>query len=105
VFQGDLAPISCKGQNFELIKIPLVTLIDSLDSLVVMGNYSEFRKAILKVESVLMNKKFDYDINVSVFETTIRILGGLLSAHLLAIDESLEIYVSIYFLYWIWWLR
>jgi hypothetical protein len=63
-----------------------------------MGNYSEFRNAIKKVESVLMNKKFDYDINVSVFETTIRILAGLLSAHLLSIDETLEIYVSVSFI-------
>lgn len=89
-----MAPISCKGQSFELIKIPAVTLIDTLDSLVVLGNYTEFRNAVKKVESVLMQKKFDYDINVSVFETTIRILGGLLSAHLLAIDESLQLYVS-----------
>ena len=37
---------------------------------------------------------FDYDVNVSVFETTIRILGGLLSAHLFAIDPKLKIYVS-----------
>jgi hypothetical protein len=33
------------------------------------------------------------DVNVSVFETTIRILGGLLSAHLMAIDPKLAIYV------------
>ena len=33
-------------------------------------------------------------MNVSVFETTIRILGGLLSAHLFAIDPSLNIYRS-----------
>ncbi|RYY71721.1 hypothetical protein EON63_21490 [archaeon] len=33
-----------------------------------------------------------YQVNVSVFETTIRVLGGLLSAHLLATDPFLGIY-------------
>ena len=36
---------------------------------------------------------FRLDVNVSVFETTIRVLGGLLSAHLMAIDPHLRIYV------------
>ena len=31
---------------------------------------------------------FDIDENVSVFETTIRFLGGLLSAHMFLIDNS-----------------
>ena len=31
---------------------------------------------------------FDFDENVSVFETTIRVLGGLVSAHMLLIDNS-----------------
>ena len=38
-------------------------------------------------------KHFNYNVNVSVFETTIRILGGLLSAHLMAVDPRLGIYV------------
>jgi hypothetical protein len=33
-------------------------------------------------------QNFDYDYNVSVFETNIRILGGLLSAHLLGMDKT-----------------
>lgn len=32
-------------------------------------------------------KDFDFDENVSVFETTIRFLGGLESAHMLLIDN------------------
>lgn len=32
-------------------------------------------------------KSFDVDENVSVFETTIRFLGGLLSAHMLLVDN------------------
>ena len=33
-------------------------------------------------------RDFDFDENVSVFETTIRVLGGLLSAHMILIDNS-----------------
>lgn len=36
------------------------------------------------VDLLLNNSNFDSDINVSVFETNIRIVGGLLSAHLLS---------------------
>lgn len=57
-----------------------MTLIDSLDTLVVMGMYSEFELAVTRV---LEHARFDMDKNVSVFETNIRVVGGLLSAHLL----------------------
>ena len=90
--QAELKPISCSGGNFDLIKIPLVTLIDSLDTLVILGNHSEFRRVVSLVSSELPS--FNLDVNVSVFETTIRVLGGLLSAHLMAIDPELQIYPS-----------
>lgn len=46
-----------------------------------MGNYSEFQRVV----NILTTKdSFDANINVSVFETNIRIIGGLLSAHLLS---------------------
>ena len=57
-----------------------------------MGEYEEFRTAVQLISLKL--KSFDFDINVSVFETTIRLLGGLLSAHLMAVDPELSIYVS-----------
>jgi mannosidase alpha-like ER degradation enhancer 2 len=88
--RGDLNPLSCTGQNFDLIKIPIVTLIDSLDTLVIMGNNSEFRRAVMLVGE--QYPSFELDVNVSVFETTIRVLGGLLSAHMMAMDDSLGIY-------------
>jgi hypothetical protein len=87
-----LKPLSCSGGQFEPVKLPLVTLIDTLDTLVVMGEYEEFRTAVQLISLKL--KSFDFDINVSVFETTIRLLGGLLSAHLMAVDPELSIYVS-----------
>ena len=53
-----------------------LSLIDAMDTLVVMGNYSEFRRV---VGLVLQNSDFDRDINVSVFETNIR--GELLNIY------------------------
>ena len=58
-------------------------------------NNSEFRRAVYLVQLELSPPTqfaFDFDVNVSVFETTIRILGGLLSAHLMAVDPLLGIY-------------
>jgi mannosidase alpha-like ER degradation enhancer 2 len=89
---GELKPLSCTGGNFDLIKIPLVTLFDTLDTLVILGNYSEFIHVVNIIETQMPT--FDIDENVSLFETNIRILGGLLSAHLMAADPRLGIYQS-----------
>uniref|UniRef100_A0A336LII2 alpha-1,2-Mannosidase n=1 Tax=Culicoides sonorensis TaxID=179676 RepID=A0A336LII2_CULSO len=53
-----------------------------------MGNYSEFRRV---VDLLKEKKNFDADINVSVFETNIRIVGGLLSAHLMLRKANAEL--------------
>ena len=74
------------------MKLPLLTLIDTFDTLVIMGNHTEFRRAVEIVCLHYEAKLFDMDVNVSVFETTIRVLGGLLAAHLMAIDPLLGIY-------------
>lgn len=58
-----------------------MTLVDTLDTLVIIGDYDEFEHA---VKLVIDNVKFDHDIIVSVFETNIRMVGGLLSAHVLS---------------------
>lgn len=87
----ELMPLSCKGRyrgsepnrgdiddslgNFTL------TLIDTLDTLVVLGEIKEFDKA---VKLVVSQVTFDTDVVVSVFETNIRVLGGLLGGHVLA---------------------
>lgn len=49
-----------------------LTLIDSLDTLVVLGDFDEFERA---VKLVIKGVTFDTDIVVSVFETNIRVLG------------------------------
>ena len=76
----ELAPISCVGVDtwgsFSL------TLLDALDTLVVMGNHSEFQHAYQL--ALQQQFSFDIDTNTSVFEANIRVLGGLLSSHLLA---------------------
>lgn len=57
-----------------------------------MQNFTEFRR----VYDLLAETRTDFDsnINVSVFETNIRIVGGLLSAHLFAKKGN---YVSIFY--------
>ena len=60
-----------------------LTLVDSLDMLAIMGNTTEFQRAVkLVVDAV----SFDKNNVVQVFEATIRMLGGLLSSHLLMQD-------------------
>lgn len=49
-----------------------MTLVDTLDTLAIIGDYDEFEHAI---KLVVDNVKFDSDIIVSVFETNIRMVG------------------------------
>ncbi|XP_078677901.1 ER degradation-enhancing alpha-mannosidase-like protein 1 isoform X1 [Branchiostoma floridae x Branchiostoma belcheri] len=60
-----------------------LTLVDTLDTLAIMGNASEFKHA---VQLVLDNVSFERNTTVQVFEATIRVLGALLSAHLIITD-------------------
>ena len=46
--------------------------IDTLDSLAVLGDLTEFEHA---VRLIIRDVSFDSDIVVSVFETNIRVLG------------------------------
>ena len=86
--EDELMPLSCKGRrrgrersrgdmddslgNFSL------TLIDSLDTLPVLGMIDEFNSA---VKYTVNNVNFDAELVISVFETNIRIVGGLVGAH------------------------
>ncbi|XP_017029049.1 ER degradation-enhancing alpha-mannosidase-like protein 2 [Drosophila kikkawai] len=82
----ELRPLTCDGHDtwgsYSL------TLIDALDTLAVMGNFTEFQRVTQLLEQKM---NFDRDINVSVFETNIRIVGGLLSAHLLSKRAGLDL--------------
>ncbi|XP_057335354.1 ER degradation-enhancing alpha-mannosidase-like protein 2 [Microplitis mediator] len=74
----ELRSLSCDG--FDTWGSFSLTLIDALDTLAVIGNFSEFRRI---TEIISTRNDFEANINVSVFETNIRVVGGLLSAHLL----------------------
>ncbi|XP_037336466.2 ER degradation-enhancing alpha-mannosidase-like protein 2 [Pungitius pungitius] len=82
----ELRPLTCDGQDtwgsFSL------TLIDALDTLLVLGNRTEFQRVASLLQDTV---DFDIDVNASVFETNIRVVGGLLSAHLLAGRAKMEL--------------
>jgi hypothetical protein len=99
---SELHPISCTAGTFHLVRIPALTLIDTLDTLTIMRNFTEFARSVERIRYLddkmraeykydKKNRKvergglFSVDQNVSLFETTIRVLGGLLSAHQLAL--------------------
>ncbi|XP_043242855.1 ER degradation-enhancing alpha-mannosidase-like protein 2, partial [Amphibalanus amphitrite] len=75
----ELRPLTCDG--IDTWGSYSLTLIDALDTLAVMGNNSEFRRVAELI--VTSHSDMDLNINVSVFETNIRVVGGLLSAHLM----------------------
>eukprot|EP00762_Andalucia_godoyi_P001799 ANDGO_07127.mRNA.1 Alpha-mannosidase I MNS4 len=79
--QDELRPLTCSGRN--TWGPYALTLVDAMDTLAIMGNRTEFERA---VRWVIENARFDRDITVSVFETNIRILGGLLSSHFFAFE-------------------
>eukprot|EP00978_Attheya_sp_CCMP212_P005562 scaffold12477_cov47-Attheya_sp.AAC.1 len=101
---SELKPLSCTPGTFNLVKLPSLTLIDTLDTLAIMGNYTEFARSVERLRSLDQQMRtefrsnygensytgglnaglFSVDKNVSVFETNIRVLGGLISAHQLA---------------------
>ena len=73
--KDELQPVSRGGKNsFGGLG---ATIVDSLDTLWVLNMSAEFAAAREWVASSL---SFDKDFDASVFETTIRVIGGLLSA-------------------------
>ncbi|XP_056696051.1 alpha-mannosidase I MNS4 isoform X2 [Spinacia oleracea] len=81
--RDELKPLSCDGED--TLGGYALTLIDSLDTLALLGDKERFA---FSVEWLGKNLRFDINKTVSVFETTIRVLGGLLSAHLIASDYA-----------------
>ncbi|KAL4283087.1 hypothetical protein GQ457_16G024100 [Hibiscus cannabinus] len=62
-----------------------LSLIESLSSLVIMGNNTEFERAVRWLSE---NLTFNVDARINLFECNIRVLGGLISAHILATDST-----------------
>ncbi|KAK1155574.1 ER degradation-enhancing alpha-mannosidase-like protein 3 [Acipenser oxyrinchus oxyrinchus] len=87
----ELMPLSCRGRVRglepnrgdidDILGMFSLTLIDSMDTLVLLNRLDEFEEAVKKV---IVDVRLDHDVVVSVFETNIRVLGGLLGAHVMA---------------------
>ena len=86
----ELQPITCQPRKYDnrtrgtlddILGNFMLTLVESLDALLLMREFDLFQDAMEKLKPL----SFHRDIDVSVFETNIRVLGGLLSAHQLAV--------------------
>lgn len=97
----ELDPIACIGVGFrpnETVKGDFdysllgglyLTLVDSLGTLAIMDKKEEFRWAVSYLHDNLV---FDLDNMLNLFELNIRVLGSLLSGHLLAINPHFALY-------------
>ena len=88
----ELKPVSRSFKDWHADSL-WMTPVDALDTMLLMGLKQEADETR---EEIVRNLSFDHDIRVKNFEITIRILGGLLSAHqethdarLLALAEDL----------------
>ena len=80
----EIQPVSNLSKLWDINNKQMVTLVDSLDTLYLAGLHDEFNQG---VEYLAKNFDFTPTSSVSLFETTIRVLGGLLSAYALSNDE------------------
>jgi mannosidase alpha-like ER degradation enhancer 2 len=81
----ELKPVSKTAKDWYGDSL-LMTPVDSLDSLLLMG----FRDEAEKAKALILEKlSFDKDISVKNFEVTIRLLGGLLSGYQMTGDQRL----------------
>lgn len=81
----DLKPLS-KSYHDWYAEPLLMTPVDALDTMILMGLEDEARETR---EYIVKNLSFDKDIYVQNFEITIRLLGGLLSSYQLTGDKRL----------------
>src|SRR5687767_12896361 len=80
----ELRPVSKTTRDWYGSESLLMTPVDSLDTLLLMGLDEEAEKA----KAIILERlDFDKDISVQNFEITIRTLGGLLSAYQMTGDQ------------------
>lgn len=85
--KDEIKPLSGGFSSFPLKHQHLgLSLVEALDTLWLMGLDAEFAEG---VDWVKRNLHFDVDGDVSVFETSIRLVGGLLSAWAASRDPAL----------------
>jgi mannosidase alpha-like ER degradation enhancer 2 len=82
----ELRPLSKAPRDWHGNESLLMTPVDALDTMLIMGLDAEAEKA---KQLIIEKLSFDKDIEVKNFEITIRILGGLLSAYQMTHDERL----------------
>jgi hypothetical protein len=83
--QDELKPVSKTAKDWYGDSL-LMTPVDTLDTLILMGLKDEAEKA----KALILEKlSFDKDISVKNFEVTIRLLGGLLSGYQMTGDQRL----------------
>ncbi len=81
----ELKPVSKTAKDWYGDSL-LMTPVDSLDTLILMGLRDEAEKA----KALIVEKlSFDKDISVKNFEVTIRLMGGLLSGYQMTGEERL----------------
>ncbi|KAI9486969.1 MAG: glycoside hydrolase [Benjaminiella poitrasii] len=83
--KDEYQPLTHSGHDWIPGGIGLM-IIDSLDTLMLMNLTDEYNEARTWIETKL---DFNKDQDVNVFETTIRVLGGLLSAYHLSDNDPL----------------
>ena len=81
----ELKPLSKTSRDWHSVSL-LMTPVDALDTMIMMGLTDEANKTRKYIDE---NLSFDQDIEVKNFEITIRLLGGLLSSYQLTGDERL----------------
>ena len=81
---GELGNLDMKHlpEDYEGVAL---TLIDATSTLAVLGNRTEFARNVRWMER---NLDFDIDVRVNAFECNIRVLAGLLSAHVIALGDG-----------------
>lgn len=87
---NELRPISKTGHSASIFGASSMgaTIVDALDTLYIMGMKEEFERAR---KWVAISLHFNHASDVSVFETTIRFLGGLLSAYAFSGEEVFKV--------------
>ena len=82
----ELKPVSKTARDWHGGQSLLMTPVDSLDTLILMGLKKDAEKTR---DYIAANLSFDKDISVKNFEITIRVLGGLLSGYQMTGDARL----------------
>ncbi|GAA5884084.1 hypothetical protein JCM6882_002133 [Rhodosporidiobolus microsporus] len=94
--EDEVLPLSCGKQGHDrrntenaavndVMGDYALTLVDSLDTFAMLNDRPSFESAI---RETIAHVSFNVDSRVQVFEVTIRMMGGLLSGHLLAQPPS-----------------